>query len=410
MSGVRSDRMAGGTEVRPLRRRLVGAGATWLVAAAVAVAAAHPEQCRTPTAPEARTAAEAAVGWLAVNQQPDGAFLYRYDREEARDLGGYNIVRHAGVLLALAQAEAAGIDGAGDAFRSGLHWADDRIIEVGGGSALAEGQTAETGAVALLVAALVEWREATGDTDQDALLRDLGAFLAARVTDNGAVVAQVDVGDGTDVTDSRSPFSTGEAAWALAALHTTFPDDGWDAPARLVLDYIATDRDDEERRFPPVSDHWAAYALAEVGVGWDETLTPEEEDLAQRQAALFGLQTRYESQRRESGPVRWTRGPIALGSGVGTLGEGLGAMHRLAGVAEVADDMADQVDDRQRCVAGILVSRQVTAAAAADHLQPDRVEGAWFRQGVTQMDNQQHALSALLAALDALPGQAEGEA
>ena len=386
-----------------MRRRLIGAGVTWAVAALVVVAAAHPEGCRTPTALEARTAAEAAVEWLSVNQRDDGAFLYRYDRAAARDLGQYNIVRHAGVLLSLAQAEAAGIDGAGDAFSSGLDWAEDRIVDAESGSALAEGQTAETGAAALLVAALVEWREATGDTGQDDLVRDLGEFLAASVTPEGAVVALVDVDEG-DVADSRSPFSTGEVAWALARLHTTFPDEGWDEPARRVLGYIAAERDDVERRFPPVSDHWSAYALAEVGVEWGAPLTEDERDLVRRQAALFGLQTRYESQRRETGPVRWTRGPIALPAGVGTLGEGLGAMHRLAAVDDVAADMQDQVDDRLRCVAGILVDRQVSGVEAADEQPAAPVAGAWFRLGITQMDDQQHALSALLAAMDDLPG------
>ena len=33
---------------------------------------------------------------------------------------------------------------------------------------------------------------------------------------------------------------------------------------------------------------------------------------------------------------------------------------------------------------------------------PDLVEGAWFRDDVTRMDDQQHALSALLAAAGAL--------
>lgn len=400
MADSTSGHTAGRPDGRARRRRLLGAAATWVVAAAVAVAAAHPEGCRTPSTAETRAAAESAVGWLARNQQSDGAFLYRYDREEARDLGQYNIVRHAGVLLSLAQAEDAGIDGAGDAFASGLRWADERIVPVDGGAALVDGPTADTGATALLVAALAEWRVATGDRGNDDLMRDLGTFLADRVTEQGAVVALVDLddGDGTPLTDSRSPFTTGEAAWALARLHTAFPDEGWDVPARQVLGFVAADRDDEERRFPPVSDHWAAYALAEVGVDWGESLTPAEQDLARRQAALFGLQTRYESQRRRAGPVRWTRGPIALGAGVGTLGEGLGELRRLATTDDEAAGMVDDVIERHHCVAGILVDRQVSAAEAASHPEPERLEGAWFRLGLTQMDDQQHALSALLAA------------
>jgi hypothetical protein len=400
--------MAGGDD-GGLRRRLLGAGATWALAALVVVAAAHPEGCHPPSVAEAEAATEAAVGWLAVNQRDDGAFLYRYDRDRAEDLGGYNVVRHAGVLLALAQAEAAGVEGAGDSFRSGMGWVDERIVPVGDGAALAEGGTADTGATALLVAALVEWREATGDTDRDALLRDLGAFLADRVTEDGAVVALADVARGDDVAGSRSPFSTGEAAWALAALHTTFPAEGWDDPAREVLAYLAADRDDEERRFPPVSDHWSAYALAEVGAGWNMALTAAEQRLVRRQAGLFGLQARYESQRRDAGPVRWTRGPFALGAGVGTLGEGLGAVHRLAPFDTVAADLDAAVAERHRCVAGLLVDRQVTAAEAADQAEPERVRGAWFREGVTQMDDQQHALSALLAAVTVLGPDGRGE-
>jgi hypothetical protein len=380
--------MAGDQAGRPLRGRMVGAGLTWLLAVGVAVAAAHPDGCHPPTAAEARSAATAAVGWLGTNQQSDGAFLYRYDRDEDRQLPGYSIVRHAGVLLSLAQAHDDDIAGAEQPYRAGLDWARDHIVHTDDGAALALGQLVETGGVALLVAALVEWRQATGETDDDALLEDLGRYLVERVTAEGAVVAFYDLGTGREQADSRSPFSTGEVAWALAALHTTFPDDGWDEPALAVLDYIATQRDDIERRFPPVSDHWVAYALDEVGRNWPMDLSGDHRDLVERQAGLFGLQTRYESQRRTAGVVRWTRGPTALGAGVGTLGEGLGALNRLAAAQPEAVEDLSEINERQRCVAGLLVDRQI--------------DGAWYSAGVTQMDDQQHALSALLAAADVL--------
>ena len=398
---------AGGTEDRSRRPRLLGAAVTWIVAVVVAVAAAHPERCHPPTPDEARAAARAAVEWLGTNQRDDGSFLYRYDRNDQRDLGGYNTVRHAGVLLSLAQAHGAGFEGAGATFRSGRSWFDDRLREVGKGVAPVDGQIADTGAVALLVAALVEWRTTSGGTSDDQLLHDLGSFLAKRVTTDGAVVALVDTTNPHRLADSRSAFSTGETAWALAALHTSFPEAGWDVPAQRVLRYLATERDDVERRFPPVSDHWSAYALAEVGVEWPNSLTAAEQDLARRQAGLFGLQVRYESQRRPSGVVRWTRGPHAPGAGVGTLGEGLGALHRLAQVDAVIADDANDIDQRLGCVAGLLVDRQATDAESAGSRHPERVIGAWFRQGVTQMDDQQHALSALLAVLPVLADEHE---
>ena len=46
---------------------------------------------------------------------------------------------------------------------------------------------------------------------------------------------------------------------------------------------------------------------------------------------------------------------------------------------------------------GLLADRQVDAADAARFAEPELVRGAWFRDDVTRMDDQQHALSGLLA-------------
>jgi hypothetical protein len=75
------------------------------------------------------------------------------------------------------------------------------------------------------------------------------------------------------------------------------------------------------------------------------------------------------------------RGGPASGSGLATLGEASAALLRAG-----ADP--DGLAERVRCTAGMLVERQ--------H------DGAWFTNGVTRMDAQQHALSALLAAEPAL--------
>lgn len=378
---------------RTVRGR-VGTGLlAWVGAVAVLAAAAHPESCPAPTAAEARAAARAGVGWIAANQAADGQFLYRYDRDGREVLPGYNTVRHAGTLLALEQAGREGLTDAATAADRGRDWALHRLTALGDErSAL----TADTGASALLAAALVEHRRATGSTAHDDTLRSLGRFLATTVTPQGAVVARWDLLTDEPVTGTRSPFFTGEILWALARLHTEFPDEGWDEPARRISAYLATRRDDAERRFPPVSDHWGAYGWDEISA-WPADLTPDERAYAERQAGLFGVQVRYESQRRPAGLVRWTRGPLALGAGLGTLGEGLGGIRRLAGRTAALDVDREAVDERLACVAGLLVRRQA-------HSHDLRVDGAWFRLGVTQLDDQQHAVSALLAALPVLAG------
>ncbi|RMH67011.1 MAG: hypothetical protein D6683_18155, partial [Actinomyces sp.] len=264
-----------------------------------------------------------------------------------------------------------------------------------------------TGATALLVAALVE-RGRVGGTVDDELLGALGATLTATVDARGRVAADIAVATGP-VRTRTSPFFPGEVAWALARLDTRLPGRGFGETADRVLAWVITERDEVERPWPPVSDHWAAYARAERAAAG--AAVPEGVDDAAltawrgRQLGLFGLQVRYESQKT-GGVTRWTRGPVAMAAGVGTLGEGLGRWLEVdAATGELGGDRA-VVEERLVCVAALLVARQVDEAEAAAEPEPARVAGAWFRQGRTRIDDQQHALSALLAARPVLARRA----
>jgi hypothetical protein len=372
-----------------VRRRVAAGLLAWLGGCAVAVAIALPESCPSPTGDQVREAATAAVGWLGANQAVDGSFLYRYDQDEGV-LPGYNTVRHAGILLALEQADRTGIPGARVPADRGLDWALARLRHLDGDRTAL---STEVGGTALLAVALVERRRGLGDHSHDELLGELGRFLVSAVTDEGAVVAQWDLTLDEPVEGSRSPFYTGETMLALARLHAEFPGEGWDVVAREVSHYTATRRDDAERRLPPVSDHWGSYGFDEIAA-WPTPLDPDEQAYARRQAGLLGLQVRYESQRRSSGLARLIRGPFALPSGLGTLGEGLGGMWRLAGRGDYGLDR-DLVAERLRCATGMIVARQT-------HSDDPRSDGAWFRPDVTQMDDEQHSLSALIAVLPVL--------
>lgn len=384
-----------------VRRRVAAGVVAWLAGLGVAVAVAHPESCRAPTTGATVDAVRAAVGWIAANQAADGAFLYRYDRAAGSVLPGYNIVRHAGTLLALEQARGAGVIEATGVADRAFGWAERRETDLAGDRAALTG---DTGATALLVTALVEQRRVDGPTAAgDEHLRRHGRFLAGAVTDSGAVVARWDLDADRPVAGSRSPYFTGEVLWALARLHAELPAEGWDEPARRISRYLATQRDDAERRFPPVSDHWASYAFSEMAA-WpdappDGVLSEAELAYARRQAGLFGVKARLLLQQRPSGIVRLTRGPAPLTAGIGTVGEGLGGLWRLA--REDRDLRVDRalVGDRLVCVAGLLVERQV-------HSTDPALDGAWFRLGITQVDDEQHAISALLAALPVLSGSA----
>ena len=361
---------------------------------AVVGLAVHPEDCGQPAPAELNKAASEAVEWFGANIADDGTFLYRYDRAEGESLGGYNDVRHAGVLLSLYQAESAGMKGAAEIAERGLGYVDEHLQPTPIGTVFGRGSTVRSGSIGLLVAALDERRAALAADDRDVLLFDLGRTLTAVVEADGSVGASIDVKTGS--TSGRSPFFTGEVLWALARLHLTFPDGGFDETALRVYRYLIEDRDRVESPWPPVSDHWGA----DLGLGPDLELDGSATNgWLERQLNLFGLQVRYESQR-QGGFTLLTRGTVALPAGVGTLGEGIGNHLRFLSRYPAADIDLDALNDRAQCVAHLLVQRQTSVSQAQEHSDPRRLQGAWFREDVTQMDDQQHALSALLLLRD----------
>jgi hypothetical protein len=139
------------------------------------------------------------------------------------------------------------------------------------------------------------------------------------------------------------------------------------------------------------SDHWAAYGLATLAPAG---LSEAEVDYARLLSGYFGFLVRLESQR-----VGRALNPFSeSGASLGTVGEGTTALWRLAGEEPRLADLRDDLGERSACLAGILVERQAAPSS------PDpRERGAWFADGYTQMDDQQHAVAALLGAGQALP-------
>jgi hypothetical protein len=384
------------------RRRLVRVGLSWLlVLGLVRVVIVPAENCGSPTPASVGSSLAEGVDWIVRNQSEDGSWLYRYDRAERSEPGGYNLARHAGTLMAVYQQHEPSLLEAGDRAAS---WAIDQLVPAGGGLSFGSGANAPVGASALLTAALVLRRDLTGDPVYDRELRELGRFLLSAVDDSGAVAGRWNTLSDRAVPDSASRFFTGETLYALALLGRALPDDGpqddFVSGARAVMRYVAVERADAEGWFPPISDHWASYGLVELvrsGVELDD----EEIAYARRLGGLFGVQVRYESQRTNS-TLSWvTRGRQTLGAGLGTLGEGLGNLWWLAGEIEELADERPALAERARCVAGMLVERQAVGDGA------DRRErGAWFQFDVTQVDDQQHAVSALLLTSGAVAEEA----
>jgi hypothetical protein len=373
-----------------------------LGAAALRVGVVPAEVCPPLEASDAEGAIAEAAAWLERGVRPGGRYTYGYDRERDAVSRDYNITRHAGVMMGLYRLAAETRDeealAAGD---HGLQFLRANLVRRSGWAAFAEPwQDASIGASALATAALVHRRLATDDRAHDAFIRELARFLVAQQLPDGRVLGYWDPRAASPVPGLYAKFGTGEALWALALVDRLFPGEGWEEPGRRLARYVATRRDDVEGYVLPFPDHWAAYALAELGPG---ALEEAEVVYARRLAGMFGLVSRLESQSGGGGIRRLFRGEPASGAGLGSIGEGLAALWRLSREDSRLGDLSDDLGERLRCTAARTVERQADATEAGRSPRADLVRGAWFSEdGYTQMDDQRHPLSALLATLPVL--------
>jgi small neutral amino acid transporter SnatA (MarC family) len=391
---------AGGKRAARPATRIWQAGLTLALLLAFAfVVVAPPERCPSVTTAQLRGSATAATGWLIRNQAPDGTWLYLYDADEDSAASEYNLVRHAGAAMGLYGAAAEGVPGALPSADRGTEWALGRLVEHDGWSAFGEGGEIDTGATALLAAGLALRREATGDQRYDDVLRRFGRFLVAQTESNGAVLAYYDTLGDAPVPGEYSKYFTGESFWALALLHQTFPSEGWGEAADRIGAYLATSRDDDEGHWPPIADHWAGYGLAEA-THFPERGTPpltaDEVDYAREQAEIFGGQARWDSQRFGPWGALVRPGGVPRGGGYGVIGEGLAGLWVAAQRDPRLADLRAPIAERASCNAGLAIRAQSDSDDAAGFARPGRVAGAWFIDGETRMDDQQHALAALL--------------
>ena len=367
--------------------------------------------CGRPEAQELRDASAAASDWIQRALRPGGSYVYIYDATDDSTPFTYNVVRHAGVTMALYQSAGRRGDAAAiaDADRA-VSWMLDLLYRKDDWAALtrSDGGRAPLGASALMLVALSERRLATGEDLHDPLMQELGAFLVRMQRADGGFHVAWDVRAGAPDTEGTSRYYPGEALWALALLHEALPDARWEAAARDAARFIATLRDEvEDVRTRPLNDHWGAYGFAEMSE-WG--LGEPEIRYARRLVARFSELVGEEAQLEHGGLGGLFRDDQPRrGASLGTWVEGLAALWRLSSTDERLADLRPRIENRLGCAADILASRQVTEAQAAAYGTPELAQGAWFVDGETRMDDQQHSLSGLLYAADAAEGRVRRE-
>jgi hypothetical protein len=398
---------SGRPESGAVRRLVITQLALWVAGAALfRVAVVPPERCPQASPDEVRAAAVAAGDWLVRNMGDDGSFLYGYDRATGLANPAYNIVRHAGAVVALYQLVGADERRFLAAADRSLGWLLANTVEADDWAAVAEpGARAQLGTAGFTIVALLRRAAITGDAASNDLAAAMGRFVIAQQQPDGSILAFWDPKAGAASPDEYGVYATGEALWALEELAAVDPGGPWGDAASATFGYlISGERERKEGWGTRQPDHWAAYALEVAG---RRGLDDDQVGYAGRLAGYFSLRLRIESQRTGRGVNVAVRGHPGPPAGVGTAGEGMAALYRLAEaeprLAELLPDMAE----RLACVAGLMVDQQVMSEAAGDgptdaSMAASAEEGAWFYRDYTQVDDQQHVISLLLGAEHAM--------
>ena len=366
-----------------------------------------PPPCDLPTESELKETVASSAAWMQRALQANNRFWYEYDRNTDTFASNYFDVRHAGVVMSLYQVAATGDLSVLETADGGLQYILDNLNTVGDITAFDDYRVdTDLGATALTVNALAHRRIATNDQAYDDLLRAMGRYMQSLLRPDGGMWFGA-FSDGLEPMVGRtSTFYTGEAFWGFGLLANQFPGEGWDDSGRLVAHYLATARDAEEGvENPPLADQWASYGFSEMRTWGD--LAGDELAYVRSLSEAYHKRVEREIRREASRVGDGTEPPResvrqSRGAAFGTTVEALSALWRLSRHDPGMTDLEPQLRHDLICGAGILVARQYDAERSSAYARPDVVEGAWYTEDVTRMDDQQHAMSGVALAVDAL--------
>ena len=215
------------------------------------------------------SAISAAAHYLERTCDSDGKFEYRVNFRTGHHDSSYNVVRHSGVMYALAMRNASQNDTqAAEAVLRASAFLRQRYVGPGvrpdqlaiWSRPLPEHSDAELGATGLGLVALAAAYHIDPKSIPIDQLQALGRFLLFLQRDDGSFVSKYNVEKGP-VAEWESLYYPGEATLGLISLYETDGSTQWLYAAARSLAYLARSRAD----LPSVpADHWALIATAKL--------------------------------------------------------------------------------------------------------------------------------------------------
>jgi hypothetical protein len=217
-----------------------------------------------PSKEEVRRAIALSVGYLERACGPDGKFKYAISTRTSEESESYNIVRHAGVIYALAMYNKSTPDRqAVDVMVRAAKFMQQNYVGNGvqSGQLVVWSETgahhseAVLGATALGLIALAEVRRVSPETVPLNQLKSLGRFLLFLQKEDGSFVNKYSTRLGPEKSDIL--YYPGEAALAFVELYETDHSSPWFTAAAKALAFLAKSRGSQS---PVPPDQWFLIA------------------------------------------------------------------------------------------------------------------------------------------------------
>lgn len=351
---------------------------------------------RAPADP-LRAAIDLSVGYLVEASREDGSFVYlRHLDPGERVPDDYNVLRHAGAIYALADAQArwpssagaAAIARARDKLRSFMAPLPDRP-DTWAVWSHDDPDEAKLGGAGLALVALDGLEER----------RRLARFVALMQKPDGGFHSKLFARRGPDDT-WVSLYYPGEAALGLAMLHEADPGGGWGTIAKRALLFLWRTRQ-HDRRVPP--DHWALIASERLLGRSGDLFAPDEREaiVAHSRKVVASMLARRPAHAADA-PQRGSFTRDGRTTPTATRLEGLLAARGHVELPELERTMDTAIDEGIDFLARALVrdgdhpGAMPRAIATIDRFPPT---GAFNRRArEVRVDYVQHALSAFIGA------------
>lgn len=226
-----------------------------------------------PTRASLRAAALDGARFLIAHLQPNGRYLYQTDLSTGNQTGsGYSIPRHAGTTYFLAEIYRITKE---EFLREPIERAFahlQELIDAGGcKGTLPDGEAfecvidrgqkkASLGSSALTVVALAEYQRATGDARYEAMARRLSAWILMLQRPDGSFRHEYDVASGVANDEKMLLYYSGEAALALARMHTVTGEARYGEAAGKAIDWLVDWYDFFAGGWLYGEEHWTCIA------------------------------------------------------------------------------------------------------------------------------------------------------